>query len=1209
MKIFKEKEHAIFLKPFGIRDSLYLGVTVFLYVDLRDPRSLLKEQDLWKTVPDQLGENPVLDMGMPKPRGEVLVTGACCAPRGTRRPALEVSASVGDLRKTLHVFGDRHWTSARTISDPEPFEAVPVTWGRAFGGPGFDPNPKGKGMSPITLADGRNRVPLPNIEAPDRLIGSPSDRPEPAGFGPLEVMWLQRYRKQGTYDERWQRERWPHFPDDTNYEFFNAAPEDQFLAGYFRGDEAIEIRNMHPDMPVIQSQLPDRRIRCFATRQTDLTSEETVFEEVKTRIDTVWLFPGILRGVVLYRGTTGILDDEYADVQRLFVATENGAETPKPPAFYREEQKKALDRTVPADRKRLQAAQRKRDSAGKRILEVRKNIEEARLRALGKRPVMKRSPEEAIARVRQRLKNSHAVLDRLEALVAGHRSRHGHRLKINAKGLSNLRARLNASEGRLDQVLTRIQEAQAEGRQARQEIAGDLKRSVSSEDLRQAGVDPDDLLPGPKVNPWHDRGFSLVTAWRRNLEQHPETLEALKKLGLSRRTIQRAWLGINPEERREDRRSWGLDENADKEGTPEPLVLPAGLVLPRFREATLDRIRIRPGALAGTGRDVLIEGSDEAPLFMPALKPDGAPVVRVGGELEAWLAAQEVGDVCAVVVMERPEAALSDEAQKVVEGAPAMLLAVPADLPEAERAPWKDAFSEAVVLPIPRGKTLLQAHAEGIDVRRWILDALPGEISRPAIPLSKGKAGASAGPPRAEMEAHMQPALEEAEAARAELEGLARKEMEKHGLDYEEEVARALADEETPGQAALSFAPLVAEQRERMRVAGHLTPELESQMNEAEAAAEQSGKQLAGRYDQAAARTEAIGKTGEAGPKREERSGRERARLTREEAVHRYERGQGFAGKNLSGLDLSGLDLHGIDLSKALCRKTNFSGANLEGAVLDSTLAAGANFTGASLRRVRSRRGAFMRAVLEGADLEGADLDKTSFQEADLGKARLGESRLSMVVFQKAALGQSVWTGCRARMCLFPDADAAEAVFREARLEKCLFQKTALDRADFSGAVLGSSMFKGARGEGVVFAGADLTKARMGGQAAFAGADFTGAVLDQACFRDADLSGARFQGARIGSAMFERCDMRRADLYRVPARETRFTRSNLEGADMRGVNLFLGSLRKARIVAADLSGSNLYGVDVYKAVFGKTRVDGANLKRTQIEHRREYLPS
>lgn len=1208
MKIFKEKEHALFLKPFGVRDSLYLAVTVFLYVDLRDPKDLLKEQDLWKTVPEQLGDNPVLDMGMPKPRGEVLVTGACCAPRGTRRPASEVSASVGNLRKTLHVFGDRHWTSARTISDPEPFETMPVTWDRAFGGAGFDPNPTGKGMAPITLADGRNRVPLPNIEAPDRPIGAPSDRPEPAGFGPLDVMWPQRFRKQGTYDERWQRERWPHFPDDMNYEFFNAAPEDQFLTGYFRGDEAIEIRNMHPDMPVIRSRLPDRRIRCFATKQTDLASEETVFEEVKTRIDTVWLFPGILRGVVLYRGTTGILDDEYVDVRRLFLATENAADEPKPLEHYLEAQKKALDRTVPADRKRLQAARKQRDSARKRILEVRNNIEEARLRALGKRPVMKRSPEEAIARAGQRLKSSHAALDRLEALVAGHRSRHGHRVKINAKALSNLRTRLNASEGRLEQVLARIQEAQAEGRQIQQELAGDLKRYVSPEDLKQAGVDPDALLPHPEVNPWHDRGFPLVTAWRRNLEQDPETQEALKKLGLRRRTIQRAWLGINPEERREDRRSWGLDEKADKRGNPEPLVLTAGLVLPRFQEATLNRILIRPGAFAGTSRDVLIEGSDETPLFMSALEPDGAAVVRVEGELEAWLAAQEVGDVCAVVVMEGPDAALSDEAQKAVEEASAMLVAVPSDLPEAEQAPWKDAFPEAVVLPLPRGRNVLQARAEGIDVRRWILDALPQEIARPATPLSKGKAGASAGPPRAEVKARMDSALEEAEAARAELEDLARKEMEKQGLDYDQEVARALADEETPGQTALSFAPLIAEQRERMRAAGHLTPELESRMNEAEAAAESSGKRLASRHEKAASRFEKIGKPGEAGSEGKDHSGKERARLTREEAVHRYERGQGFAGKNLSGLDLSGLDLHGIDLSKAACRKTAFSGANLEGAVFHGTLAVGADFTGASLRRIRSRRGAFMKAVLKEADLEGADLDKVSFQEADLGKAHLGESRLNMVMFQKAVLEQSVWTGCRARMCLFSEADAPGAVFRDARLEKCVFQKTVLDRADFSGAVLGSSMFKGAGGEGVVFAGADLTKARMGGQAAFPGADFTGAVLDQACFRDADLSGARFQGARIGAAMFERCDLRRADLFRVPARETRFTRSNLEGADMRGVNLFLGSLRKARIVAADLSGSNLYGVDVYKAVFGKTRMDGANLKRTQIEHRTEYLP-
>ena len=185
MKVTKQREHGFLVKPFGTGGKLYLACTILLYVDLKDATGLLTEQELWKTLPDQLGETPVLDVGMPKPRGEVLATGACWAPRGTTRPASEVSITVGGLTKTLNVFGDRHWTPSRVISDPEPFEAVPITWENAFGGPGFDANPVGKGVAPARLADDRDAVPLPNIEDPGRLIGAPSDRPSRPG----SVLW------------------------------------------------------------------------------------------------------------------------------------------------------------------------------------------------------------------------------------------------------------------------------------------------------------------------------------------------------------------------------------------------------------------------------------------------------------------------------------------------------------------------------------------------------------------------------------------------------------------------------------------------------------------------------------------------------------------------------------------------------------------------------------------------------------------------------------------------------------------------------------------------------------------------------------------------------------------------------------------------------------------------------------------------------------
>ncbi len=159
MKVFKKKNHSLFLKPFGVEAKLYLALTVFIYFDLNSPDDPLTEQELWKTIPEQLKPVPVLDGGMPKPRGEVLVTGSCFSPRGTTRKASTVSFRVGGLSKELAVFGDRFWQRnggvMSVISDPAPFSEMPLTWKNAFGGPGFLDNPLGKGMGPVAGSDGQ----------------------------------------------------------------------------------------------------------------------------------------------------------------------------------------------------------------------------------------------------------------------------------------------------------------------------------------------------------------------------------------------------------------------------------------------------------------------------------------------------------------------------------------------------------------------------------------------------------------------------------------------------------------------------------------------------------------------------------------------------------------------------------------------------------------------------------------------------------------------------------------------------------------------------------------------------------------------------------------------------------------------------------------------------------------------------------------------
>ncbi len=114
-----------------------------------------------------------------KPRADILVVGSCHTPNGKPLPAYHAGIEVGTLRKRIAVLGDRHWIgegpTARS-SDPIPFKSMPLRYDRSFGGPHFDKNPIGRGQGHA----------LPNIEQATKLISSPGQTPDPAGFGPLD---------------------------------------------------------------------------------------------------------------------------------------------------------------------------------------------------------------------------------------------------------------------------------------------------------------------------------------------------------------------------------------------------------------------------------------------------------------------------------------------------------------------------------------------------------------------------------------------------------------------------------------------------------------------------------------------------------------------------------------------------------------------------------------------------------------------------------------------------------------------------------------------------------------------------------------------------------------------------------------------------------------------------------------------------------------
>lgn len=335
MQIVKSLHAGVLYRTFSIQRRHLFSATAVWAFQLDSGKPLL-EKDFWASLAGALENGQVLDAGMPKACGEFLVAGQFFAPGGTPVEAGKVSIQVGPLHKSLAIHGDRYWkpflAGERGIAGPKPFSAMKLTWSHAFGGTGYAENPEGKGAAPVQ-DNGVEIHPLPNVESPNALVTSMKSRPPPAGLGPVPLEWPQRTRYAGTYDEHYLKTQMPGLADDVDWHFFNAASADQWLPDdtFWSGNETIEVHNMHPEQPFLRGKLPAVHGRTFIRR---MINDTPVFEEITTRLDTVWLVPACNFGVVLHRGCVECATEDGTDVTALMIAHENMTDSPRSLSHY-----------------------------------------------------------------------------------------------------------------------------------------------------------------------------------------------------------------------------------------------------------------------------------------------------------------------------------------------------------------------------------------------------------------------------------------------------------------------------------------------------------------------------------------------------------------------------------------------------------------------------------------------------------------------------------------------------------------------------------------------------------------------------------------------------------------------------------------------------------------------------------------------------------
>lgn len=288
-------------------DSLYVIVKATFIMgqqwSLADEQIPPQKADEYWGEPGLSSIKNLSDFHIGKNSTDILMQGNACALNHQDVKQLDVHLSVGQVSKSLRVFGDRQWVNGQP-STPVPFQSMPLVYERAFGGQhqideltliAEERNLVGSGFAGKRSKAEMNGVALPNIEDPNQLIQQIEDTPIPASFSPSCGYWSPRTQWAGTYDEMWQTTRAPYLPTDFDKRFLNAAHPDLVYPGFLQGGEPIVIKGMHPAGDINLS-VPRVKINCNVILKSKpvpitLNIETLTLHPNQQQLSMVWLAP------------------------------------------------------------------------------------------------------------------------------------------------------------------------------------------------------------------------------------------------------------------------------------------------------------------------------------------------------------------------------------------------------------------------------------------------------------------------------------------------------------------------------------------------------------------------------------------------------------------------------------------------------------------------------------------------------------------------------------------------------------------------------------------------------------------------------------------------------------------------------------------------------------------------------------------------------
>jgi hypothetical protein len=243
-----------------------------------------------------------------KQGGEILCHGTAHPP-GEAARVMEASLALSRdgsefWRKTLRITGPRQWHKgllATGLTDPDPLQPLPLRYEHAYGGRDprdperrYDFNPTGLGYS--ARSRWRGDLAVPQIEIGPDYLRTLSQRPTPAGFGPIAASWQPRLALAPEVDPAALAAGHCPYRQDLPLDLHNAAPLDQRFEQPFQGGELLQLGGLIAGAPAdgISIELPPNRPEAWlirgraAPRPIQLLCDTLVVRTDEQEIHLLW---------------------------------------------------------------------------------------------------------------------------------------------------------------------------------------------------------------------------------------------------------------------------------------------------------------------------------------------------------------------------------------------------------------------------------------------------------------------------------------------------------------------------------------------------------------------------------------------------------------------------------------------------------------------------------------------------------------------------------------------------------------------------------------------------------------------------------------------------------------------------------------------------------------------------------------------------------